>query len=87
GKAAAADRASATGATGSSGLRVAEGAALTALLLGGGTWAVLRRRRGRTASAAAGVEVESGAEAAPATESTPVSKESKETESGGRHRR
>ncbi|MFD8915019.1 D-alanyl-D-alanine carboxypeptidase family protein [Streptomyces sp. NPDC059575] len=98
GKAAAADRASATGATGSSGLRVAEGAALTALLLGGGTWAVLRRRRGRTASAAAGVEagVAGGAGAAAAAESVPAPKEPKEskepkepkeTESGGRHRR
>ncbi|MFD8807705.1 D-alanyl-D-alanine carboxypeptidase family protein [Streptomyces sp. NPDC059597] len=86
GKAPAAAHASAANTKGPSGVRVTEGAALTALLVGGGTWAALRRRRGRTAPPAD----ETGAPApdsAPAPRESPETAETTETDAGGRHRR
>ncbi|MGW4300986.1 D-alanyl-D-alanine carboxypeptidase family protein [Streptomyces sp. NPDC004646] len=93
GKVPAAAHASAAGARGPSGVRITEGAALTALLVGGGTWAALRRRRGRTAPPVDGTGTPASA---PASAPTPAPRESPETaettgttgtDVGGRHRR
>ncbi|MET7284811.1 serine hydrolase [Streptomyces sp. NPDC005573] len=89
-KAPAAGGTAAAAAGGPSALRLAEGGAGTAALLGAGAWMLLRRRRARTApaktqpQAEARAEAEAGGAAEGAAE-TPAA--GSPTESGGRHRR